>query len=60
MKVLVDSGRKLSPDEIEYGMTRYTVIVEDEVIDSDNDLIALAKRHGLDPADVKSSQDTKK
>jgi len=60
MKVLIDSHRRLSPDEIECGMTRYTVIVENEAIDSDNDLIALAKRHDLDPADVKSSQDSKK
>jgi len=60
MKVLVDSHRKLSPDEIECGMAQYTVLVGIEVIDSDNDLIALAKRHDLDPADVKSIQDTKK
>lgn len=60
MKVLIDSGRKLSPDELAWGMTRYTVIVDNAIVDSDNDLIALAKRHDLDPADVKSIQDTKK
>ena len=59
MKVILDNGRSLSPDEIEWGMTRYGVWDDKQIIDTDNDLIALAKRHELDPADVKSIQDQK-
>ena len=63
MKVLFDQGRKLSPDEIAFGMTRYGVWDGESTIDVDNDLQALAKRHGLDPKDVKLIKfvrDTKK
>ena len=63
MKVLFDQGRQLSPDEIAFGMTRYGVWDGESTIDVDNDLQALAKRHGLDPKDVKRIKfvrDTKK
>ena len=63
MKVLFDQGRTLTPDEIAFGMTRYGVWDGDSTIDVDNDLQALAKRHGLDPKDVKLIKfvrDTKK
>ena len=53
MKVLFDQGRALTPDEIAFGMTRYGVWDGDSTIDVDNDLQALAKRHDLDPKDVK-------
>ena len=53
MKVLFDQGRTLTPDEIAFGMTRYGVWDGDSTIDVDNDLQALAKRHDLDPKDVK-------
>ena len=49
MKVIYDNGRSLSPDEIEYGMTRYVVSDGESIIDADNDLIELAKRHGIEP-----------
>ena len=60
MKVIIDNGRTFSPDEIEWGFTRYGVWDSTGVIDTDNDLEALAKRHDLDTTDVKSTQDTKK
>ena len=63
MKVLFDQGRTLTPDEIAFGMTRYGVWDGDSTIDVDNDLQALAKRHDLDPKDVKRIKfvrDTKK
>ena len=63
MKILFDQGRPLSPDEIAFGMTRYGVWDGESTIDVDNDLQALAKRHGLDPKDVKRIKfvrDTKK
>ncbi len=53
MKLLVDNGKVFTPDEQSFGMTRYSVFDGESVIDTDNDLIALAKRHGLDPATVK-------
>tara|TARA_R100000005_G_C4795500_1_gene90015 strand:+ start:114 stop:320 length:207 start_codon:yes stop_codon:yes gene_type:complete len=53
MKVLTDHGRDFSPDEIAWGMARYGVWDGESTIDVDNDLQALAKRHGLDPKDVK-------
>ena len=53
MKVIVDNGRPYSADEQAFGMTRYAVFDGESVIDTDNDLYALAKRHGLDPATVK-------
>ena len=53
MKVLFDQGRTLTPDEIAFGMTRYGVWDGVSTIDVDNDLQALANRHGLDPKDVK-------
>jgi hypothetical protein len=53
MKVLFDQGRTPTPDEIAFGMARYGVWDGESTIDTDNDLQALAKRHGLDPKDVK-------
>ena len=53
MKVLTDLGRNFSPDEVAWGMARYGVWDGESTIDVDNDLQALAKRHGLDPKDVK-------
>ena len=53
MKILFDQGRTLTPDEIAFGMTRYGVWDGESTIDVDNDLQALAKRHNLDPKDVK-------
>ena len=53
MKVITDLGIDFSPDEIAFGCTRYGVWDESGVVDSDNDLEALAKRHGLDPKSVK-------
>ena len=53
MKVIVDNGKPYSPDEIAFGMTRYAVFDGESIVDADNDLHALAKRHGLDPATVK-------
>ena len=63
MKVLTDIGRSFSPDEVAWGMARYGVWDGESTIDTDNDLEALAKRHGLDPKDVKLIKfirDTKK
>jgi len=63
MKVLTDIGRSFSPDEVAWGMARYGVWDGESTIDTDNDLQALAKRHGLDPKNVKSIKfigDTKK
>ena len=53
MKVLTDLGRNFSPDEVAWGMARYGVWDGESTIDVDNDLQALAKRHNLDPKDVK-------
>ena len=53
MKVIVDHGKPYTPDEIAFGMKRYSVFDGESIIDADNDLFALAKRHSLDPATVK-------
>ncbi len=53
MKILTDLGRDFTPDEIAFGCTRYGVWDGTGTIDCDNDLEALARRHGLDPKDVK-------
>ena len=53
MKILFDQGKTPTPDEIAFGMTRYGVWDGESTIDVDNDLEALANRHGLDPKDVK-------
>ena len=53
MKVLFDQGRTFTPDEVAFGMNRYGVWDGESTIDVDNDLQALAKRHGLDPKDAK-------
>ena len=53
MKILFDQGSIPTPDEIAFGCTRYGVWDGTGTIDVDNDLEALAKRHGLDPKDVK-------
>ena len=53
MKILFDQGRTFTPDEVAFGMNRYGVWDGESTIDVDNDLQALAKRHGLDPKDVK-------
>ena len=53
MKILFDQGRTPTPDEVAFGVTRYGVWDGESTIDVDNDLEALANRHGLDPKDVK-------
>ena len=55
MKVLllIDNGIEFSKAEIEFGMTRYAVWDSEGVIDCDNNLEALAKRHNLKPRKVK-------
>jgi hypothetical protein len=49
MKVILDSGKIHTPDEIAFGMTRFAVFDGESIIDSGNDLIELAKRHGIEP-----------
>lgn len=51
--LLTDNGFEFTKDEIDFGMTRYGVWDSSGVIDCDNDLAALAKRHNLDPKKVK-------
>ncbi len=53
MKVITDLGIDFNPEEVAWGLTRYGVWDDTGVIDSDNDLEALAKRHGLDPKNAK-------
>ena len=36
MKVIVDNGKPYSPDEIAFGMTRYSVFDGESIIDADN------------------------
>ena len=49
MKIILDSGKNHTPDEIEWGMTRYAVFDGENIIDSGNDLIELAKRNNMEP-----------
>ena len=49
MKIILDSGKVHSPDEIAFGMTRYAVFDGESIIDSGNDLIELAKRNDMEP-----------
>ena len=49
MKTILDSGKNHTPDEIEWGMTRYAVFDGENIIDTDNDLIELAKRNDMKP-----------
>tara|TARA_R100001443_G_scaffold28588_1_gene41794 strand:- start:66 stop:248 length:183 start_codon:yes stop_codon:yes gene_type:complete len=49
MKIILDSGKVHTPDEKAFGMTRYAVFDGESIIDSGNDLIELAKRHGIEP-----------
>ena len=59
MKVIYDNGRVYSADEVAFGMGRYVVHDGETVVDVDNDIIALAKRHSIEPVPVNQPETQK-